>query len=102
MFGSHAVNACVARVAIALAAHDHAPVRQFVHWADGQPASPVKELALLIGWAFPHAGRVIEDAAVQLNVLAARDDVQRIELQVLHCAHGLLGSFATPPAASWP
>src|SRR5205807_5808223 len=35
---SHTANARVAIVALALAAHDHAPVRQLVHRPDGQPA----------------------------------------------------------------
>jgi len=38
---------------LALAAHDDAPVRQLVHWSDGQPATPVKELALLVGYLLP-------------------------------------------------
>jgi hypothetical protein len=100
--GSHAANARVASVALALAAHDHAKVGQLVHRPDGQPAPPVKELALLIGQVFPHARRVSEDAAVQLNVLAAREDVQRVELQVLHRAHGLLGALDASPAPPGP
>jgi len=76
--------------------------RQLVHRPDGQPATPVKELTLLIGQVFPHARRVSEDAAVQGNVLAAREDVQRVELQVLHRAHGLLGALDASPAPSGP
>src|SRR2546421_9419730 len=63
---------------------------------------PVKELTLLIGQVFPHARRVSEDAAVQGNVLAAREDVQRVELQVLHRAHGLLGALDASPAPPGP
>ncbi len=99
---SQTANAGVAIVAIALAAHDHVPVRQLVHRPDGQPATPVKELALLIGQVFPEARRVIEDAAVQLNVLAASEDAQRVELQVLHRAHGSLGALDASPAPSGP
>ncbi len=39
---------------------------------------------------------------MQLNVLAARDDVQRVELQVLHRAHGLLGALDASPAPPRP
>jgi hypothetical protein len=39
---------------------------------------------------------------VQRNVLAARDDLQRVELQVLHGAHGSLGALDASPASSWP
>ncbi len=45
---------------------------------------------------------VIEDAAMQLNVLAASEDVQRVELQVLHRAHGLLGARDASPAPPGP
>ena len=102
MLAGHAANARVAIVAIALAAHDHAPVRQLVHRSDGQPATPVEELALLVGQLFPHAGRVVEHAAVQRDVLAASDDLQRVELQVLHRAHGLLGALDAAPAPPGP
>ena len=61
-----------------------------------------KELALPIGQLFPHARRVIEHAAVQRDVLAARDDLQRVELQVLHRAHGLLGALEAAPAPPGP
>jgi hypothetical protein len=102
VLGSHAANAGVAIVVIALAAHDHAPVRQLVHRPDGQPDTPIEELALLIGQVLPHARRVIEDAAVQLNVLAAREDLQRVELQVLHRAHGSLGALDAEPSPPGP
>src|SRR5262245_2201997 len=75
MIPSHPLNSRVARVAIALSAHDHAPVRQFVHWADGKPASPVKELALFVGYLFPHPRCVIEYPTVKLDILAASDDL---------------------------
>ncbi|HEX6478690.1 MAG TPA: hypothetical protein VF043_07585 [Ktedonobacteraceae bacterium] len=39
---------------------------------------------------------------MQRNVLAARDDLQRVELQVLHGAHGLLGALNALPAPSGP
>src|SRR2546423_2475501 len=91
-----------AKIAFAPATPAPPPVWQLVHWPDGQPAAPVKELALLIGQVFPHARRVIEHAAVQGNVLAARQDLQRVELQVLHGAHGRLGALAASPASSGP
>src|SRR5215207_7250265 len=34
--------------------------------------------------------------------MAARDNLQRVELQVLHRAHGLLGALDTSPAPPWP
>ena len=34
--------------------------------------------------------------------MAASDDLQRIELQVLHRAHGLLGALDAAPAPPWP
>src|SRR5579871_5589860 len=98
MLGSHAVDARVAIAAIAFAAHEHAPVWQLIHGPHGQPATPVKELTLLIGQVFPLTRPVIEDAAVQRNVLAARDDLQRVELQVLHGAHGSLSTLEASPA----
>ena len=99
VLGSHEANA---RVAIALAAHHHAPVRQLVHRPHGQPAAPVKELALLIGQLFPQARRVIEDAAAQRDVLAARENLQRVQLQVLHGAHGSLAARDASPAPPGP
>ena len=47
-------------------------------------------------------GRVIEHAAVQRDVLAAGDDLQRVELQVLHRAHGLLRALDAAPAPPGP
>ena len=98
----HGANARVAIVAITLAMHDHAPMRQFVHRPDRQPAAPVEELALLISQRFPQAWCVLEHTAVQRNVVAARDDLQWVELQVLHRAHGLLGACDAVPAPPRP
>ena len=56
------------------AAHDHVPVRQLVHRPAGGPAAPVEEFALLIRRLFPQAGRIIEYAAVEREVLAAGND----------------------------
>ncbi len=39
---------------------------------------------------------------MQGNVLAARDDVQGVELQVLHRAHGSLGALDASPAPPGP
>ena len=74
--GVVAAHGADTREAVALTAHDHAPVRQLVHWPDGEPAAPIKELTLPVGQILPHAGRVIEHAAVQLDILAASDDLQ--------------------------
>jgi len=39
---------------------------------------------------------------VQRNVLAASDDLQRVELQVLDLPHGLLRALDTAPAPPGP
>jgi hypothetical protein len=39
---------------------------------------------------------------MQLDVVAARNDLQRIELQVLHRTHGLFGALAAAPAPPGP
>jgi hypothetical protein len=90
------------RRAIALTAHDHAPVRQFLHGSDGQPAAPVEEFALVVGQLFPQTRRVIENTAVQQDVLTARNDLQRVELQVLDRAHRLLRALTAAPAPPRP
>ena len=82
--------------------HNDAPMRKFVHRPDGQPAAPVKELALLVSHVLPHSGLVIEHAAIQRNVLAARNDLQRIQLQVFHRAHRLLCALDAAPTPPGP
>ena len=62
-------------LAVALAAHDHAPIWQLIHRSGGQPATPIKKFALLIGYVLPHARGVIEHAAVQRDIMAASDDL---------------------------
>ncbi len=39
---------------------------------------------------------------MQRDVMAARDDLQRVELQVLHRAHGLLRALDAAPAPPGP
>lgn len=39
---------------------------------------------------------------MQRDVMAARDDLQRVELQVFHRAHGLLGARDASPAPPGP
>src|SRR3990172_8643975 len=90
------------RVVLALTAHDHAPEWQLVHWADSQPAAPVKKLALLVGRTLPQARPVVEHPAVELDVVAASDDLQRVELQVLHGAHGFFRTLDAAPAPPRP
>ena len=90
------------RAALTLATHDHAPVGQLVHRAGGQPAAPVEEAALLIGQLLPLAGPIREDAAVERDVVAAGDDLQRVELQVFHRTHGLVGALKAVPAPPRP
>jgi hypothetical protein len=41
-------------------------------------------------------------AAMQRDVMAARDDLGRIESQVLERAHGLLGALEAAPTAPGP
>ena len=75
---------------------------QLVHRACGQPTAPVKELALLIGRFFPQARGVIEHATVQFDIMAARNNLQRVELQILHVPHGRGGAYAATPTPSRP
>ncbi len=77
-------------------------MRQFVHRPDGQPAAPVKELALLVCRTFPQSGCVIQHPAMQKDILAAGDDLQWIELQVFHGAHRLRCTRESAPAPSGP
>ena len=88
--------------AVALTVHDRPPVGQLVHRPGSQPAAPIEELALLVGDLLPQAGRGFEHAAVQGDVLAAGDDLQRVELQVFHGAHGLLDARQAAPAPPRP
>src|SRR5215212_10928281 len=102
MFTSHAANSWVAIIAVTLAMHDYAPVRQFVHRPDGQPPTPVEEFALLVGHLLPQVGCVIEYSAVERDVVAARDQLQRVQLQVLHRAHRLLRALNAAPTPARP
>src|SRR5688572_3705109 len=103
MFKRHFMNTGVNITnAISLTVHDHTPMRQLVHRADGQPTTPVKELALLIGHVFPQARGVIEYPAVQRDVMAAGDDLQRIKLQVIYRLHSLLRTLDAAPAPTRP
>src|SRR5215510_8880945 len=102
MLLGHEANSRVAIVSIALAVHNGTPMRKFVHRPGGQPATPVEELALLISHSLPHVRLVIENTAMQRDVMAARDDLERIQLQVFYGAHGLLCTFDTAPASPGP
>src|SRR3990172_937161 len=87
---------------IAFMAHYYAPVRQLVHRAHRQPAAPVEEFALLVSGSLPHSGFVIQYAAVQSEVVAAGDDLQRVNWHVLQGAHSLLWPPGAPPASPGP
>ena len=39
---------------------------------------------------------------MQLDIMTARDDLQRVELQILHRGHGLLGAQDSLPASAGP
>src|SRR5512132_2362077 len=88
--------------AIDLVPHNKAPVRQFIHRSDSQPIAPIKEFSLSVCYILPHIRKIIEYAAMQGDILAARNDLQRIELQVLYCPHGLRGASDAAPAPSGP
>ena len=75
-----------------LASHQAAPMRQLVHRPHGQPPTPVKELPVSVSQLFPELWGVVHNPAVQLEILAAGHDLQRIKLQVLHGPHGLFGA----------
>ncbi len=100
--GMVACHSAKSRTAFGLAAHDRAPVGKLVHWPEGQPASPVEELAPPVGQLFPQTGCIVEHTTVQCDIVAASDDLQRVELQILHRAHGLLGARAAAPAPPRP
>src|SRR5215212_2867914 len=102
MLTSHAANSWVAIIAVTLAMHDRPPMRQLIHRPDGQPPTPVEELALLVGHLLPQVGCVIEYPAVKRDVLAARDHLQRVQLQVLHRAHRLLRALNAAPTPARP
>ena len=102
VLASHEANSRVAIVAIALAVHNGAPIRKFVHWTGGQPATPIEELALLISHSLPHVRLVIEHTAMQRDVMAAGDDLERIQLQVFDRAHGLFRAPDAAPTAPGP
>ena len=67
-----------------------------------QPATPVEELALLVGHILPLTRRVVQHTTVQRDILAAGNDLQRIELQIFHRSDRVLDPFNTAPTASGP
>ena len=99
VFAGHGADT---RIVVALPAHDHAPMWQLVHRPGSQPAPPIEELALLVGHFLPLGRHVIEHPAVQRDVVAARNDLQRVQLQVLYRLHGLFGPFLATPTSARP
>src|SRR5262249_26513516 len=61
-----------------------------------------EEFALLVTNFLPETGRVVDDAAVKCEIVAARDNLQRVELEILHRAHGELGAAAAAPSSARP
>ena len=81
---------------VAIATHEHAPVRQLVHRADREPTTPVEEAPLVVRELGEVLRAVAVDARVQHEVVAARDDHQRVELQVLARERRRRGYPASP------
>src|SRR5215831_1112558 len=89
-------------IVVALPAHHDSPVRQLFHRARREPSAPIEEFALLVTKLLPETGRVVDDAAVKGEILAACDNLQRVELEILHRAHGELGAAAASPTSARP
>ena len=87
---------------VELAAHEDAPVRQLVHRPDREPAAPVEELALLVGERRPVALSVVEHTGVEDQVVGAREEHERIELELLDGAHRLFRALESLPPATRP
>ena len=87
---------------VPLAAHEHPPVGELLHRADGQPAAPVEEPPLAVGQPRPVVLAVVQHAGVEHQVLGAGDQHERVELEVLHRAHRLRGPLEAAPAAARP
>src|SRR5215469_14131891 len=87
---------------VALPAHHDSPVRQLFHRACREPSAPIEEFALLVTNFLPETGRVVDDAAVKCEILAACNNLQRVELEILHRAHGELGAAAASPSPARP
>src|SRR5208283_1804074 len=83
-------------------AHYDAPVRQLFDRAHGEPSAPIEKLPLLVAKRLPHSRRVIDNAAVEREVLAASDDLERIELQILYRAHRAFSAALALPSAAGP
>ena len=90
------------RVFDPVALHDHTPVGQLLHRPYCQPVPPIEEPALAVGQDLPQPWPVIDYPAVKREVLAAGDDLQRVELQIFHRMHRFLGTLLAAPAASGP
>ena len=67
---------------VPLAAHEHPPVGELLHRADGQPAAPVEEPPLAVGQPRPVVLAVVQHAGVEHQVLGAGDQHERVELEV--------------------
>src|SRR5580692_1090314 len=83
-------------------AHHDAPMRQLLDRAHGEPSAPIEKLPLFVAELFPHSRRIIDNAALEREVLAASDDLERIELQILHRAHRAFSAALALPSAARP
>ena len=83
---------------VAVAAHQHPPVRELFHRPDREPAAPVEELPFAVRQVVEEVGPVTGDTGVQHQVVTAGDDHQRVELHVLGRDHrGARPALALPP-----
>src|SRR5512138_37710 len=82
--------------------HVHAKVRQVRHWVHRQPPAVIEELPVFVGDLVKIIRLVIQHTAVQNDILAARDDVQRVELDGFTAAYRLSSTFLALPAAPGP
>jgi len=87
---------------ITFPAHYDAPMRQLLYRAHGEPSAPIEKLPLFVAKLLPHSRRVIDDAAVEREVVAASDDLERIKLQILHRAHRAFSAALALPSAARP
>ena len=69
--------------------HDGPPIGQLGHRRDEEPLAVVKGDAITIEELVQERGPITGHAAVQRQIVAARDDVERIDLDQLGAADGL-------------
>lgn len=82
--------------------HVDSKIRQVFHRVDEQPAPIIEELALLVHHLGKQLWFVIEYAAMQDNILTAREDVERVKLHGFARADGLRHALLPAPATPGP